>query len=95
MNPENPENPQNFENPQNLDARPIRPGEQVEWPRLIEWLRTRLRGCDIVGLDVSADPAVAQFPGGHSNLTYLIRFGNAEIVIRRPPLGPVPPGYCP
>jgi aminoglycoside phosphotransferase (APT) family kinase protein len=32
-----------------------------------------------------------QFPGGHSNLTYLIRFGEAEIVVRRPPLGPVAP----
>ena len=34
---------------------------------------------------------VAQFPGGHSNLTYLVRFGDAELVLRRPPLGPVPP----
>jgi aminoglycoside phosphotransferase (APT) family kinase protein len=34
---------------------------------------------------------VAQFPGGHSNLTYQVRFGTTELVIRRPPLGPVPP----
>jgi aminoglycoside phosphotransferase (APT) family kinase protein len=34
---------------------------------------------------------VAQFPGGHSNLTYLVRFGGAELVVRRPPFGPVPP----
>ena len=34
---------------------------------------------------------VAQFPGGHSNLTYLLRFGDAELVMRRPPFGPVPP----
>src|SRR5690348_8090095 len=34
---------------------------------------------------------VSQFPGGHSNLTYLIRLGGAELVMRRPPLGPVPP----
>ena len=34
---------------------------------------------------------VSQFPGGHSNLTYLVRFGGAELVMRRPPLGPVPP----
>src|SRR5262245_3216036 len=34
---------------------------------------------------------VSQFPGGHSNLTYLVRFGGAELVLRRPPLGPVPP----
>ena len=34
---------------------------------------------------------VEQFPGGHSNLTYLLRFGDAELVLRRPPFGPVPP----
>ncbi len=30
--------------------------------------------------------------GGHANLTYLLRFGASEFVLRRPPLGPVPPG---
>jgi aminoglycoside phosphotransferase (APT) family kinase protein len=30
---------------------------------------------------------VEQFPGGHSNLTYLLRFGGRELVLRRPPLG--------
>jgi aminoglycoside phosphotransferase (APT) family kinase protein len=34
---------------------------------------------------------VEQFPGGHSNLTYLVRFGRGEAVLRRPPFGPVPP----
>ena len=34
---------------------------------------------------------VAQFPGGHSNLTYHVRFGTTELVVRRPPFGPVPP----
>jgi aminoglycoside phosphotransferase (APT) family kinase protein len=30
-----------------------------------------------------------QFAGGHSNLTYLLRFGSVEFVLRRPPVGPV------
>jgi aminoglycoside phosphotransferase (APT) family kinase protein len=30
---------------------------------------------------------VAQFPGGFSNLTYLVRVGDAEVVLRRPPPG--------
>jgi len=34
---------------------------------------------------------VEQFPGGHSNLTYLLRFNTQEFVMRRPPFGPVPP----
>ena len=73
------------------DARAVRPGEQLDWPRLTAWLRERLPACGIAGLDVWREPEVAQFPGGHSNLTYLIRFGDAEIVVRRPPFGPVPP----
>jgi aminoglycoside phosphotransferase (APT) family kinase protein len=34
---------------------------------------------------------VEQFPSGHSNLTYLLRSGDWEAVLRRPPLGPVAP----
>ena len=73
------------------DARDVRPGEQLDWPRLVAWLRDRLPACRIPGLDVSREPDVAQFPGGHSNLTYLVRFGDTDIVVRRPPFGPVPP----
>ena len=35
---------------------------------------------------------VVQFAGGHANLTYLLRFGTQEYVLRRPPSGPVAPG---
>jgi aminoglycoside phosphotransferase (APT) family kinase protein len=38
-----------------------------------------------------ADLEVEQFPAGHSNLTYLLRSGDWEAVLRRPPLGPVAP----
>ena len=34
---------------------------------------------------------VEQFPAGQSNLTYLLRAGEWEAVLRRPPLGPVAP----
>src|SRR5207302_10920865 len=30
---------------------------------------------------------VEQFPGGHSNLTYLVRDGERELILRRPPIG--------
>jgi aminoglycoside phosphotransferase (APT) family kinase protein len=73
------------------DARAVRDGEQLDWPRLVAWLRDRLPARRIPGLDVSLEPEVAQFPGGHSNLTYLVRFGDVDIVVRRPPFGPVPP----
>ena len=49
-------------------------------------------------LDISAVSAwlgrpveIEQFPGGHSNLTYLVKMDGAEYVLRRPPLGPVAP----
>ena len=35
---------------------------------------------------------IVQFAGGHANLTYLIRFGDQEYVLRRPPGGPVAAG---
>src|SRR4051812_22578135 len=75
----------------NLDVREVRADEQLDWPRLVAWLRERLPNRAIPRLDLHQEPTIAQFPGGHSNLTYLVCFGDAEIVVRRPPLGPVPP----
>src|SRR5438034_241306 len=74
-----------------LDTRDVRPGEELDWLRVIAWLRERLPGCAIPGLDVSREPEIAQFPGGHSNLTYRLRFGDADLVVRRPPIGPIAP----
>ena len=73
------------------DTRPVRTTEQLDWPRLEAWLRERLPVCDVEGLDVSLPMQVEQFPGGHSNLTYHVRFGSTELVMRRPPFGPVAP----
>ncbi|HEV7922233.1 MAG TPA: phosphotransferase family protein [Thermoanaerobaculia bacterium] len=65
------------------DTRPVRGSENLAWERLAAYLRERL--------PLEGEMAVEQFPGGHSNLTYLLRFGNAQVVLRRPPFGPVPP----
>jgi aminoglycoside phosphotransferase (APT) family kinase protein len=66
------------------DVAPIRPGEEFDRAKVEAYLRERIPG--LVG------PMEAlQFPGGHANLTYLVRFGEREIVLRRPPLGPVAP----
>src|SRR5262245_50684213 len=73
------------------DTRPVREGEVLDWPRLEAWLRERLRASESVVLDPREPMQVAQFPGGHSNLTYHLRFGATELVLRRPPFGPVPP----
>jgi aminoglycoside phosphotransferase (APT) family kinase protein len=73
------------------DTRPVRESEQLEWESLARYLRARLP--EVVGEDVDLDSplTVEQFPGGHSNLTYLLRFGEREFVMRRPPFGPVAP----
>jgi aminoglycoside phosphotransferase (APT) family kinase protein len=67
-----------------LDTAPVRPDEALDEAALAAYLRGKLPGAE-------APLAVRQFPGGHSNLTYLLRFGEQEYVLRRPPLGPVAP----
>src|SRR5260370_22871194 len=42
------------------------------------------------GLD--GDLTVLQFPNGSANLTYLLRFGDVPLVLRRPPFGRIAPG---
>jgi aminoglycoside phosphotransferase (APT) family kinase protein len=74
-----------------LDTRPVRTGEALEWTRLESWLRDRLSPSDLPGHDRHERMQVAQFPGGHSNLTYHVSFGTTELVVRRPPFGPVAP----
>src|SRR5215213_7039374 len=73
------------------DTRPVRESEQLDWESLAAYLRARLP--EVVGeaLDTDEPLTVEQFPGGHSNLTYLLRFGRQECVMRRPPFGPVAP----
>jgi aminoglycoside phosphotransferase (APT) family kinase protein len=74
------------------DTRAVRGGEELDWPRLVAYLRDRLPACGVDAPTIRAgEPTLAQFPGGHSNLTYLVRFGDTEVVVRRPPFGPVPP----
>jgi aminoglycoside phosphotransferase (APT) family kinase protein len=62
----------------------VRQGEEVEKERLREFLRGRIEGAE-QGIELE------QFANGHSNLTYLLRAGGREYVLRRPPLGPVAP----
>lgn len=69
----------NLDDPEVID---VRPEERLEVTRLEPYLREHL--------PVSGDFALRQFGGGHANLTYLVRFGDREYVLRRPPLGPVP-----
>ncbi|MBI1353803.1 MAG: phosphotransferase [Acidobacteria bacterium] len=69
---------------QGPDVAAIRPGEELDLDALAHLLDRCLPG-------PPAPLEAFQFPGGHSNLTYLLRRGGREYVLRRPPLGPVPP----
>ena len=72
------------------DNASVRAGEELDLARLDTYLRAQLNSqCLEVGPTTSIE--IKQFPGGHSNLTYLIRYGNHEFVLRRPPMGPVAP----
>jgi aminoglycoside phosphotransferase (APT) family kinase protein len=68
------------------DTAPIRPEERFDEAGLAAYLRSHLP-------ELSDVPEIRfeQFPGGHANLTYVARAGSLELVIRRPPLGPVAP----
>ena len=61
-------------------ARPVRSGEDLDLARLTPFLQ---QGLGMPGAPVTA----LQFPGGHSNLTYLVKIGERELVLRRPPFG--------
>ncbi|MCB2224046.1 MAG: phosphotransferase family protein [Actinobacteria bacterium] len=69
------------------DTAPIRPDERFDEDAVAAHLRAHLP--DLVG---GGPMTFEQFPGGKANLTYLARAGDVELVLRRPPLGPVAPG---
>ncbi len=56
-----------------------------DWSSLQRYLATQ-------GLQLSTTPAPRQFAGGFANLNYLVRIDGREAVLRRPPMGPLPPG---
>jgi aminoglycoside phosphotransferase (APT) family kinase protein len=65
------------------DTAAVRSGEELDRPALTKYLEDKIEG--------GASLVIEQFPGGHSNLTYLLRTTEREYVLRRGPLGPVAP----
>ncbi len=66
----------------------VREGEDLDWAGIEAYLRRNLPG----ELELAGPFEVMQFPNGAANLTYLIRFGEFELVLRRPPFGQLAPG---
>ena len=71
--------------PELAEVSAVRPGEDLDWPKVAEYLRSRLPGLD-------GELEVLQFPNGSANLTYMLRFGGQPLVLRRPPFGRLAPG---
>lgn len=61
-------------------SKPVREGEALELGKLDAWLAGALP-------ELSGPLVCEQFPSGYSNLTYLLKKGDAELVLRRPPFG--------
>jgi aminoglycoside phosphotransferase (APT) family kinase protein len=62
------------------EARTVREGEELDLAALRRYL-------DAVAPELTGEIQVQQFPSGHSNLTYLLRVGDRDLVMRRPPFG--------
>ena len=58
----------------------IRPGEEIDPGRVKTFLHENING-------LKGNIVITQFPGGFSNLTYLIDIGGKKRVLRRPPIG--------
>lgn len=67
----------------NLIDRPggVRDGEEIDAAQLLAYLQDKIPDLGSAPLEVE------QFPAGFSNLTYLLRSGANEFVLRRPPFG--------
>lgn len=61
-------------------ASPVRNGEELDTKTVETYLKDTIPG-------LSGDLTIEQFPSGFSNLTYLIRIGEKDMVLRRPPVG--------
>eukprot|EP01030_Chromulinospumella_sphaerica_P011808 gene11808-11603_t len=59
---------------------PIRPGEELDASLIDPYLKAHIPG-------LSGSARISQFPGGASNLTYLLEYPEQEFVLRRPPFG--------
>lgn len=62
------------------ETREVRAEDQLDLAAVDAFLKQRMA-------DLQGSPEIRQFPGGASNLTYLIRYGERELVLRRPPAG--------
>lgn len=60
----------------------VREGEALEASAIDQFFKGALP-------DLKGEPSITQFPGGASNLTYQVSYGEQEFILRRPPFGKI------
>jgi aminoglycoside phosphotransferase (APT) family kinase protein len=68
------------------ESRPVRDEDAFDVGAVAAWLREHARDHDLAH-ELVGTPEVRQFPGGASNLTYLLSYPGRDLVLRRPPVG--------
>ncbi len=66
------------------ESRPVRAEDAFDVPAVAAWLQEH---ATVFRADLDGVPEVRQFPGGASNLTYLLRYPSRDLILRRPPTG--------
>jgi aminoglycoside phosphotransferase (APT) family kinase protein len=67
------------------EGREVREEDSFDVVAVASWLRENAP--PILKDDLDTTPQVRQFAGGASNLTYLLAYGERELILRRPPHG--------
>lgn len=65
------------------DTIEVRKGEELDTKKLQQFIASEIKDAP------NGELTIEQFGAGHSNLTYAIKIGDWEAVLRRPPHGPV------
>nr|WP_315476457.1 phosphotransferase family protein [uncultured Undibacterium sp.] len=61
-------------------ASTVRAGEELDSKKVSAFIRNHIPA-------LQGEPEIQQFPGGASNLTYLLRYPERDLILRRPPFG--------
>ncbi|MEE3117128.1 MAG: phosphotransferase family protein, partial [Pseudomonadota bacterium] len=63
-------------------AKGVREGEELDSAAVDRFMKQAIP-------DLSGEPEIRQYPGGASNLTYQVDYGDRSYVLRRPPFGKI------
>jgi aminoglycoside phosphotransferase (APT) family kinase protein len=65
----------------------VRDEDAFDVDAVATWLRSHADSAVVAPEELQGVPTVEQYPGGASNLTYLLRYPARDLILRRPPVG--------